>query len=144
MDAEKLRKYLHDKKGIKLNESDLENNWYQAYLKADNRKRLELLQDGISSEYDDYASLIVSSDESGLLEDENNGNGKHFILYPPIYPWNRAEDECTTEDAAKQHVCNVLLQFLADGTDPSQILKKINYIYQVNVLVDYKIERSAY
>jgi hypothetical protein len=108
LDAEKLRIFMVGRETCMLELCHMD---WQKYNDMDNLARLEYL-DGDFCEYtDNVCGLLAEADELQFLTSANDGDGGYFLLYPPKYPWQMKKGECPTEEDAKLHLLNLLLQY---------------------------------
>lgn len=133
IDAEKIQAYLKSNDTFELLTEDEYEEWMRDFHHADNQDRLEMLEEFFRDDDPNLAALIANSDEKHLLSCGNDGDDKYFLLYRPSYPWERDENECITEESARQHVLNVITQFTFNDIDASEIEKQIDYIYEVGI-----------
>lgn len=133
VDAEKIRIYLKNNDAFESLTEDEYEEWMRDFHQAGNQDRLEMLVEFYRNDAPNLSALFTNSDEKHLLSYGDDGDGKYFLFYPPAYPWERDENECTTEEAARQHVLSAIMQFTFDDTDASEIEKHIDYIYEVGI-----------
>ena len=123
LDADKIRQKLLEQKSISITSEDAAR-----WEKINDWARLELLQDCTDTSFG-FADLMAESDQKHLLSYGNDGENGSYLYYEPSYPWDRKEQECQTEEAAREHICDVTMPFVGDDVMREDIL---NLIYEVN------------
>ena len=128
LDAEKIRLAMQKQIDNVLCEKD---EVFEDYLNAGNEDRLEYLDEDYCRITDEICGVIAAADDRNLLGTANDGEEGYYLFYPPRYPWDRRENECETEDEARQHICNHLLRFTLPEVTAEQVLEKIDFINEV-------------
>ena len=78
-----------------------------------------------------FADIIGDSDPLNLLSYGNDGDCGSYLFYEPCLPWEMRKNECNTEQAAKDHICDVVMPFVLEGTDRSRIFEAIESLDEV-------------
>lgn len=126
LDPEKLRQKLAEKPVFFSEQDDV--RWETADIDG----RIALLEKYKDSSFG-FADLVAETDTESLLSFGNDGDDGHYLYYEPSYPWDRKEKECETEAAAREHLCNVVMNFVWDDTPREDILGLIYEINQVGI-----------
>lgn len=96
----------------------------------DNAARLHALEEPQDVRFG-FADLLGNSDPLHLLSYGNDGDCGSYLFYEPCLPWEMKENECTSEQAARDHICDVVVPFTLRGTDRSRIFEAIESLDEV-------------
>lgn len=128
LDAEEIRLAMQTQIDDVFSDTEPE---FAEYLQAGNDDRFEYLDDDLCRVTDQICGVIAAADEDNLLTSANDGDGRYFLLYPLIYPWERREGECESEEEARRHIRDLLLRFTLPGITSGQVMEKIDFINEV-------------
>lgn len=124
LDAERILEALGQKEPP-ISAADIEN-----WSGMDNAGRLHALAEFQNVQFG-FADIIGDSDPLNLLSYGNDGECGSYLFYEPCLPWEMREHECKTEQAARDHICDVVMPFMLPGTDRNRISEAIESLDEV-------------
>lgn len=124
LDAEKILA-VYKQKDPPISADDIDG-----WPDMDNAARLHAL-DELQDMRFGFADLLGDSDPLHLLSYGNDGDCGSYLFYEPCLPWEMKENECTSEQAARDHICDVVMPFTLQGTDRRCISDAIESLDEV-------------
>ena len=77
--------------------------------------------------YNNLAEFLCDLDYRNILTWEDDGNGRAFLLYEPVYPWLiKAENQPKSVDEVKDLIIGILLNVC--NASRNELVKEIDYI----------------
>jgi len=128
LDAEKIRALLQKHSTGVLDESHEE---FQEYQNASNEDRFDLLECDLEESNDFTCGFLAMDDERNLLVSANDNEGGFYLMYEPSYPWERRDNDFTSEEDARQYICDFLMRFMLPEVTAEQVQEKIDFIKEI-------------